>query len=95
MTSYERVNMLLNKEIPEDISVVSFDEVEDISTTNPFLTVVSQNSYALGVIVTEWLLKRIKGESKFLKDPQDILLQPKLIIRESCATPRAALVEVG
>jgi len=78
----------LNLKVPEDISVVSFDEVEDISTTNPFLTVVSQNSYAMGVIATEWLLKRIKGESKFLEDPQEILLQPKLIIRESCGGPK-------
>jgi LacI family transcriptional regulator len=85
----------LNLKIPDDISVVSFDEVEDISVTNPFLTVVSQNSYAIGVVATEWILKRIKGESKFLEDPQDIVLQPKLIIRESCGSPREEVIKAS
>ena len=85
----------LNLKIPDDISVVSFDEVEDISNTNPFLTVVSQNSYAIGVLATEWLLKRIMGESKFLEDPQDIVLQPKLIIRDSCGSPREEVVKAS
>ncbi|MGC8971698.1 MAG: LacI family DNA-binding transcriptional regulator [bacterium] len=74
----------LRLKIPEDISVVSFDEVEDISVTTPFLTVVSQNSYAIGIIAAEWLLKRIKGKDKPLDPPQNIVLQPELIIRESC-----------
>lgn len=74
----------LGLRIPKDISVVSFDEVEDISVTTPFLTVVSQNSYAIGIIATEWLLKRIKEGGKSLDPPQNIVLQPELIIRESC-----------
>lgn len=74
--------------IPDDISVVSFDEVEDISVTNPFLTVISQNSYTMGVIATEQLLKRIGGNDKSLEDLQEIVLQPRLIVRESCGNPK-------
>ncbi len=74
----------LGMRIPEDISVVSFDEVEDISVTNSFLTVVSQNSYAIGMIATERLLKRIKEKNRFLGPSENIVLQPEVIIRKSC-----------
>ncbi|MBC7320565.1 LacI family DNA-binding transcriptional regulator [bacterium] len=74
----------LGLKIPDDISVVSFDEVEDMSVTNPFLTVVSQDSYKMGVIAVECLLKRIKEKDKSFNAPQNIVLQPELVIRESC-----------
>lgn len=74
----------LGLKVPDDISVVSFDEVEDISVTNPFLTVVSQDSYRMGVIAVECLLKRINEKDKTFDAPQSIVLQPELVIRESC-----------
>jgi LacI family transcriptional regulator len=74
----------LGLKIPDDISVVSFDEVEDFSVANPFLTVVSQNSYMIGSIATECLIRRIRGKSEVPEDPQNIVLKPELIIRESC-----------
>lgn len=83
----------LNLRIPDDISVVSFDEVEDISLTNPFLTVISQDSYAMGVAATEQLLKRIREDDKSREDRQKIVLQPRLIIRESCGSPREVVKE--
>lgn len=74
----------LGLRIPEDISVISFDEVEDISVTNPFLTVVSQNPYTIGMIATELLLKRIREGGRFIDPPKNIILKPEIIIRKSC-----------
>ncbi|HRU31961.1 MAG TPA: LacI family DNA-binding transcriptional regulator [bacterium] len=83
----------LKLRIPDDISVVSFDEVEDISVTNPFLTVISQNSYVMGVVATEQLLERIRGNNKSPEDLQKIVLQPRLVIRKSCGSPKEEVMK--
>lgn len=84
----------LDLKIPDDVSVVSFDEVEDMSVTNPFLTVMSQDSYNIGVIATEKLLERIRGDSNLLIRFGHTILQPKLIIRESCKSPKEVIGKV-
>jgi LacI family transcriptional regulator, repressor for deo operon, udp, cdd, tsx, nupC, and nupG len=66
--------------VPEDIAVAGFDNISIASMYDPTLTTVSQHQYDLGCTVMEVLLRQIRGE---LKEPQDVLLEHELIIRES------------
>lgn len=66
--------------IPEDIAVAGFDNINFASMYDPALTTVSQHQYDLGCTVMELLLKQIRGE---VKEPQELILDHELIIRES------------
>ena len=67
--------------IPDDISVVGYDDIEMASIVTPKLTTVSQPFYDMGKNAAELLLKRIKEDTEAI--PQTILLPTKLVIRES------------
>lgn len=75
--------------IPEDISLVLFDDVPWASLVNPPITVVSQPTYQLGYLSMELVHRQLQQE----KDdspvtPQKSLLKPALIIRKSCIAPK-------
>lgn len=72
----------LGLKIPDDVSLVSFDDIEIMSQVYPFLTVISQPAYSMGVIATELLIRRIENKDK-IKEKREIILKPELIIRES------------
>lgn len=69
--------------IPGDIAVVGFDDIPFMSAVIPFLTVVAQQSRMLGVAAAQLLFDRLDG-TRASADYQTILLQPELIVRESC-----------
>lgn len=68
--------------VPENISLVGFDDIELASFLEVPLTTVSQQQYRIGNLATRILIDRI--EKKGEKKPQKIVLEPKLIVRESC-----------
>ena len=70
--------------IPEEMSIIGFDDPVWAPLTNPALTTVSQPSYSIGTLACQSLLKEIKGIGRSKILPEDILLKPKLIVRESC-----------
>ncbi len=74
-----------NLRVPEDISVVAFDDLLEVIGLEPFLTVIRQPAYDLGQRATSLLLDRLSGAE--LGDPQEILLPTQLIIRQSSAAP--------
>jgi len=51
--------------------------------TEPALSTVSQPSYAMGTLACQTLLKEIRQTGRTKISPEDIILKPKLIIRES------------
>ena len=67
----------LNVGVPEDISVVGFDDLPESMLLSPFLTVAAQPAYEMGRTATELLLKRISGE---LTDGYQKLILPTQII---------------
>lgn len=67
--------------IPQDISVVGFDDVPVSWNSTPFLTVAVQPAYELGYCATELLLKRIQGTAP--DTYQDMVLPVEIIIRQS------------
>lgn len=66
--------------VPEDISVVGFDNVTFSEIYDPGITTVSQPTYNMGSKAMDILIGELKGESKA---PQQIIMKHELIIRES------------
>lgn len=71
----------LGIQVPEQLSVVGFDDVEYATMMNPMLTTVSQPLYPLGSTSARMLIEQIEsgeGKGKFF-------LEHKLVIRDSTA----------
>jgi DNA-binding LacI/PurR family transcriptional regulator len=71
--------------VPEDISVVGFDDVSFASFSIPPLTTVRQPLEKMGRIAAQTLLDRIEERSPFISE---IAVEPELISRRSTAPPR-------
>ncbi len=68
--------------IPEDMSVVGFDDLPPGLLVRPFLTVAAQPAYEMGYRATKLLLERIANSDK--PSYQEIVLPTQLVIRQSC-----------
>lgn len=71
------------RRVPEDVSVVGFDDTPESRYFSPPLTTVRQDFTALGELATRTLLARIDGRP----DAVHAVLVPSLILRESSARP--------
>ena len=69
--------------IPEQMAIIGFDDPVWAPLTEPALSTVSQPSYAMGTLACQTLLKEIRQTGRTKISPEDIILKPKLIIRES------------
>lgn len=67
-------------EIPGDIALIGCDDIEACRYSNPKLTTVKQDKEKLGRLAACMLIDLINGDT----DPKSILVDPELIIRESC-----------
>ena len=67
--------------VPEDVAVVSFDDLPQKLVAYPFLTVATQPAYEMSQIATELLINRLNG--KVPETCQEVILPVKLIIRSS------------
>jgi len=66
--------------IPQDISVVGYDDLEMSAVVNPPLTTIKQSIVKMGREAYKIAVAAAEGK---LKDTKHIILQPELIIRES------------
>lgn len=67
--------------MPEDMSVVVFDDLPDPYVTEPVLTVVAQPAYELGQVAARRLLTRLSQSSP--APVRDEILPVRLIVRRS------------
>ncbi|WNQ14252.1 GntR family transcriptional regulator [Paenibacillus aurantius] len=73
--------------VPEDLSIVSFDDPTSIVEEFSIFTHIKQFEYNMGVQAAEKLLKVIqKGSGKIGKDAKT-LLTPELVVRQTTAGP--------
>lgn len=70
--------------IPENISIIGFDDVPQSALVRPTLTTVRQPLEEMGRIATQMLLERLKNPEQEI---QRIELPTQLIIRDSTASP--------
>ena len=73
--------------VPEQLSVVGFDDVRLARFVLPALTTVAQPKYEMGRQATELLLRRIRGEDS---PPVRRVLEVSLVVRNSTAPPGGA-----
>jgi LacI family transcriptional regulator len=73
--------------VPEDVSLVAFDDIPPAFTMEPFLTVAAQRAYQMGQIAMGLLLRRLTGGES--PDRQEILLPTNLVVRRSSQKARA------
>jgi DNA-binding LacI/PurR family transcriptional regulator len=78
------------RRVPEDVSVIGFDDIQSAAYQNPGLTTVRQPLRQMGVIAAETLLERINSprQSGY---PKEIVVKPELIVRASTAPARSAV----
>lgn len=68
------------KRVPEDVSVIGFDDIQSAAYQNPGLTTVRQPLRQMGVVAAETLLQHISHPAKY-NLPKEVVLQPELIVR--------------
>lgn len=68
--------------VPEDVSVIGFDDIHAAAFHNPALTTIRQPLWQMGKLAAETLLKRIAGgpEAEY---PEILTVEPELVIRQS------------
>jgi DNA-binding LacI/PurR family transcriptional regulator len=72
--------------VPQDVSVVGFDDIQGAAYQNPALTTVRQPLREMGRIAAETLLCRIRNTGK---DSQggEMVVKPELVLRETTCPP--------
>ena len=70
--------------IPEDLSVIGYDDVEMAQFSNPPLTTIRHPKAELDALAVELLVSRIRNKEL---STEDVTVQPELIVRKSVAAP--------
>ncbi|HBK67645.1 MAG TPA: hypothetical protein DDZ91_03300 [Firmicutes bacterium] len=70
--------------IPDDISVVGFDDQEWMQFFTPQITTIVQPAFTIGSIAANLLLQNIKGKMR----DENIFLKTQLLYRESITVPK-------
>jgi LacI family transcriptional regulator len=73
-------------EVPDDVALVCFDDIEYASRLHPFLTVMAQPAETLGMLGTQLLVDRIEGRAR--NGSRVVVLPAQFIVRESCGASR-------
>lgn len=68
--------------VPQDISVMGFDDIPGAAFHTPSLTTVRQPLSRMGEVAAQSLLDRIEGNKDY---PAEIAIEPELVVRESTA----------
>jgi LacI family transcriptional regulator len=68
--------------VPQDISVIGFDDIQGAAYSNPSLTTVRQPLVEMGRLAAQTLLARIEGANDY---PAEIPIEPELVVRQSTA----------
>jgi LacI family transcriptional regulator len=68
--------------VPDELSIVGFDDIELSAYTSPPLTTVAQPKERIGALAVDMLLERVGGKRR---DARKVVLQPELRVRASTA----------
>jgi len=71
--------------VPDNVSVVGFDDIQSAAFQNPALTTVRQPLRQMGMTAAETLLQRITNSAQD-SYPNEIVVEPALIVRASTAS---------
>lgn len=65
--------------VPNDVSVIGFDDINSAAYQNPSLTTIRQPWQKMAEIAVQTLLDRLNGKTV----PREIFVEPELVVRES------------
>ncbi len=71
----------LGLNIPDQVSIIGFDDIPVMRSYTPPLTAVRQSAYTLGETAATLLFRRIEQPGR---DSERVILEPELIVRGSC-----------
>jgi DNA-binding LacI/PurR family transcriptional regulator len=75
--------------VPQDVSVVGFDDVQSAAFQNPGLTTVRQPLRTMGILAAESLVRQI-GASSEHPPAKQVVVDPEFVVRESTCPPPEA-----
>src|SRR5216684_107638 len=70
--------------VPEDVSVVGFDDIPGAAFANPGLTTVRQPLLRMGQIAAQTVVDQIEDRADYVPE---IAIEPEFVIRETTAAP--------
>ena len=82
-----------NRRVPDDVSFISFDELEVGELLEPRLTTVTRPTTEQGALAATLLAERLRGEAP--ATARRCVLETRLSVRESCSPPSFARAEGG
>lgn len=68
--------------VPQDVSIIGFDDIPGAAFYTPSLTTVRQPLNRIGEVAAQTLLERIEGQKEY---PSEIAIEPEFVARESTA----------
>ncbi|MFZ0270307.1 MAG: LacI family DNA-binding transcriptional regulator [Acidobacteriaceae bacterium] len=71
--------------VPQDISVVGFDDISHAAFQTPSLTTIRQPLHEMGRLAAQLLLEKLRSQRTA---PPEVAVQPELIVRESTGVSR-------
>src|SRR5580658_8094428 len=77
------------RRVPEDVSVIGFDDIEFASLAYPPLTTIRQPMHEMGATAAEVLLRKLVNDESV----QNIRVRPELIVRSSTCAPAVPAAE--
>jgi DNA-binding LacI/PurR family transcriptional regulator len=72
--------------VPEDVSVVGFDDIKEAAYQTPSLTTIRQPLHHMGTLAVQILLERLRCPTA--PSPPEVAVEPELIVRESTGPSR-------
>jgi LacI family transcriptional regulator len=78
--------------VPDDISVVAFDDLPAEWVSDPFLTVAAQPAYDIGCRAAEMVIDSLTGDRA--RTGESLVLPFELIVRRSTAAPRSGRLPI-
>jgi LacI family transcriptional regulator len=72
------------KRVPEDVSVIGFDDIQSAAFQNPGLTTIRQPLREMGMTAAETLVQRINAPRNS-DYPKNIIVEPELMVRGTTA----------
>jgi LacI family transcriptional regulator len=72
--------------VPQDVSLIGFDDIESAPYHNPSLTTIRQPLNEMGLEAARILLKRIRGQ---MDSTDEVQILPQMVVRESTCAPAA------
>lgn len=69
--------------VPEDLAVMGYDDIDFCELTVPRLTTIDLSKFRLGKRAMELLVQKINADPTHDNEHQQIIMEPKLVVRES------------